>query len=844
MEERCCQLNKRAFWKSDWFLGLVLTLIFCFAYSINFAPLKSLEFAAYDTAISASRMPADDKIVIVDIDDASIERLGRWPWPRSIVSSVIKRLSEANARLIGVDIFFSEKQKATKSAQVSLQLAQLLRQQGKIEEANKVQAEILATDDDHLLVSATRQSGNVYMPMFFDPGTPLGNPDAITQPFINRIDIKNVIDADTAANPINAVKLHFPFPELANAAAGLGFLNVVLDSDGTLRTDPLVVEYYGQFFPSLALMMAARDLNLTVDDIQLHLGQSIALGALEIGSDTQMRMYPAFHGEGESAVFKHYPFHEVLSGAIPASVFKDKIVLIGVTGTGLGETYVTPVSNYMSGVEFQANVLQSILDESFYTQPAWASLVEFSLIVLIGIFLIALLPRMSVMAGSIVSILLFLSLLAASFFLLVSSALWLQTMTASTLLLIGYLFLTTKRHFASEEAREKISADSAETNKMLGLSFQSQGMLDMAFDKFRKCPVNDDILQCIYNLALDFERKRQFNKASSVYEYISEHNKSYKDVSTRIERMQSAGETMIFGGASTGGGMSTLLITGGAKPTLGRYEIIRELGKGAMGTVYLGKDPKINREVAIKTMALAQEFEPDEMEEVKERFFREAETAGMLNHPNIVTIFDAGDEHDLAYIAMEFLDGSDLAPYTKKGKLFPAAATLKICGKVAEALHYAQSQNVVHRDIKPANIMLLRDKSVKVTDFGIARITASSKTKTGVVLGTPSYMSPEQLSGKHVDGRSDLFSLGVMMYEMLSGARPFRGDSMATLMFQIANEPHPDIREHNANISDRTAKLINHMLSKDPATRIPNGAAVIKEIIQCLREMSAKGGKS
>jgi serine/threonine-protein kinase len=556
-----------------------------------------------------------------------------------------------------------------------------------------------------------------------------------------------------------------------------------------------------------------------------------------------MRMHPAFHGEGEGSVFKHYPFHEVLSGAVPSSVFKDKIVLIGVTGTGLGETYVTPVSNYMSGVEFQANVLQSILDESFYTQPSWSSLAELGLILFIGIYLITLVPRMSPALGSATSLLLLMLLLGVNFFLLVSSALWLQTITASILLIVGHLLLTTKKYFASEEAKEKISADSAETNKMLGLSFQSQGMLDMAFDKFRKCPVNDDLLQCLYNLALDFERKRQFNKATSVYEYISEHNKSYKDVSTRMERMQSAGETMIFGGGATGGGMSTLLITGGAKPTLGRYEIIRELGKGAMGTVYLGKDPKINREVAIKTMALAQEFEPDEMEEVKERFFREAETAGMLNHPNIVTIFDAGDEHDLAYIAMEFLDGSDLAPYTKKGKLLPPAATLKICGKVAEALHYAQSQNVVHRDIKPANIMLLKDKSIKVTDFGIARITASSKTKTGVVLGTPSYMSPEQLSGKHVDGRSDLFSLGVMMYEMLCGVRPFRGDSMATLMFQIANEPHPDIREHNSNITERTAKLIDSMLSKDPATRIANGSAVIKEIIQCLREMSAKGDK-
>jgi serine/threonine-protein kinase len=173
----------------------------------------------------------------------------------------------------------------------------------------------------------------------------------------------------------------------------------------------------------------------------------------------------------------------------------------------------------------------------------------------------------------------------------------------------------------------------------------------------------------------------------------------------------------------------------------------------------------------------------------------------------------------------------------------PQAATLKIVGKVAEALHYASQQHVVHRDIKPANIMLLKDKTVKVTDFGIARVTASSKTKTGVVLGTPSYMSPEQLSGKHVDGRSDIFSLGVMLYEMLVGERPFKGDSMATLLFQIANEPHADIRDIDPNLPEEVSKLIDAMLVKDADKRLQNGAAVIRGVIASLKAMAAKEGK-
>jgi len=273
---------------------------------------------------------------------------------------------------------------------------------------------------------------------------------------------------------------------------------------------------------------------------------------------------------------------------------------------------------------------------------------------------------------------------------------------------------------------------------------------------------------------------------------------------------------------------------------LGRYEVEKELGKGAMGIVYLGRDPKINRVVAIKTMALSQEFEADEVDEVKERFFREAETAGRLNHPNIVTIFDAGEEHDLAYIAMEFLKGKDLAPNTKADNLLDIRTVLDIVIKSADALDYAHSENVVHRDIKPANIMYEPDtKKVKLTDFGIARITDSSKTKTGMVLGTPSYMSPEQLSGKKVDGRSDLFSLGVMLYQLLTGKLPFTGDSMAALMFKIANEPHQSLLELRPDLPARLGPIIDKALQKSANDRYSRGAQMVEDLRTSLNSLGA-----
>jgi serine/threonine-protein kinase len=413
-------------------------------------------------------------------------------------------------------------------------------------------------------------------------------------------------------------------------------------------------------------------------------------------------------------------------------------------------------------------------------------------------------------------------------------------MLPAALLLVGHLLLTTKRFLLTEKGKIKSDADSAESNRMLGLAFQGQGQLDMAFDKFRKVPLDDSLMDVLYNLGLDFERKRQFNKAESVFNYMADHNPKFRDLEARTVQSRAMAETIILGSSSGRSNDSTMKLDQAnvAKPMLGRYEIEKELGKGAMGVVYLGKDPKISRVVAIKTMALAQEFEADELEDVKARFFREAETAGRLNHPHIVTMYDAGEEHDLAYIAMEFLKGKDLVMYTKQPNLLPLPKVLSIVARVADALNYAHSLNVVHRDIKPANIMYdLESDTVKVTDFGIARITDSSKTKTGMVLGTPSYMSPEQLAGTKIEGHSDLFSLGVSLYQLVCGKLPFEGDSMAQLMFRIANEPHTDILSVNPNLPPCVVAIINKALAKKIPDRFANGSAMAEAIRQCAASL-------
>jgi serine/threonine-protein kinase len=271
-------------------------------------------------------------------------------------------------------------------------------------------------------------------------------------------------------------------------------------------------------------------------------------------------------------------------------------------------------------------------------------------------------------------------------------------------------------------------------------------------------------------------------------------------------------------------------------PIFGRYEIIRELGRGSMGTVYLGRDPKINREVAIKTLRYA-DVGPGDLDQVKTRFFREAEAAGKLSHPNIVSIYDVGEEHDMAYMAMELLNGKDLSRFCKPEHLLPVCQVLPIIAEVAVALDYAHNQGVIHRDIKPANIMLLEDGRIKVTDFGIALVVDASKTRTGIVLGTPTYMSPEQVDSRALDGRSDLFSLGIIFYELLTGSKPFNGDTISTILHGITHKAHPPFSEFKIDIPACCQTIIDKLLAKELEERFDSAAQLSKEIERCMAEL-------
>ena len=274
----------------------------------------------------------------------------------------------------------------------------------------------------------------------------------------------------------------------------------------------------------------------------------------------------------------------------------------------------------------------------------------------------------------------------------------------------------------------------------------------------------------------------------------------------------------------------------------GRYEIVGELGRGAMGVVYKATDPVIGRTVAVKTIKLSAEGTGLTRPELLARFQTEARAAGVLTHPNIVVVFDAGEEDGLYYITMELVEGRSLQALLDDGHSFPLPRVLRIMEQACSALQFAHERSVVHRDIKPANLMLTGDDTVKVTDFGTAKILQfGTVQQTAHVMGTPSYMSPEQVKGRAVDGRSDIFSLGVMLYEMVTGEKPFPGQNITTVIYKIVNEEPVPPKQVNPTVHPGISAVVMRALAKDPDTRYQSCREMLEDL-RNYRSLSAALG--
>jgi serine/threonine-protein kinase len=303
--------------------------------------------------------------------------------------------------------------------------------------------------------------------------------------------------------------------------------------------------------------------------------------------------------------------------------------------------------------------------------------------------------------------------------------------------------------------------------------------------------------------------------------------------------------------AAPGGPAGGLGLTGGAPPSRlarsGRlrpgqkfhhFQVQQELGQGATATVYRAIDERDGATVALKTLSLSDDWPEDLLEEAKLRLLREAEAAGSLAHPDIVEIKGSGEHEGVVYLAMEYVQGVNLGMHAAEGRLLPPRLATEMCARVADALYFAHQRGIIHRDIKPANIVFdQKNRRVRVMDFGVARVVDSRATRTGVILGSPSYMAPEQLDARPVTPQSDLFSLGVTLFQLLTGMLPFRSDSIPGLMQKIANEPHPPLRVVRPDLPASLSAAIDRALEKDPGMRYRSGAEMAQALRDAAREV-------
>ena len=814
-------------------------------------PWAYFENRNYDFWVERYRNAEEQPIAIVAIDERSIRQFGDWPWPRSRIADLVDLISDQGADALGICILYTQPDQSPGLLEIRQLKAQLSNPQwngagSSIDRFDGLlsDAEARLSQDDRL-IAAIRRGRNVVLPILSTRAHPTGNDsaDPSGMVIINSLnatvlptgstDTPLVLARAIGAGPQELLTVSGvlePFEALAGKAGAMGHMNLLSDPDGRVRRVPLLVDFNGRLIPALPFQLALKHVGGRLKDMSVEVdffGQPhLLIEHLDLPTDGAYRML--LNHDREWTRQRWFSCSEIFNEEIDPVVFKDKIVLIGVTAEPAAQSYPVGLRDRASDIEIMANALAGILATDRLSRPSWAQVLEFGVVLYFAFFLVVVIPRVNTRVGATILISFLATWYAAAVGLLLGYGYKIEVMGPVVLAAGGFFLL----QFTLASSR--LQADKLDACKTLGLSYQGQGMLDMAYEKFVQCPVQDrTVKNLLYNLALDFERKRMFNKALEIYRHIRTAG-AFKDVDKRRRRLTELDGTMVAGGRNE----TTLRMgDGSAKPTFGRYEILREIGRGAMGTVYLARDPKINRDVAIKTLSYS-EVEPAELAEVKMRFSREAEAAGKLSHPNIVSIYDVGEEHDMAYIAMELLSGETLTRYCQKDSVLPIPRALAVIAEVTAALDYAHNQGVVHRDIKPANIMMLADGRIKVTDFSIAQVVDASQTRTGVILGTPSYMSPEQVNGKRIDGRSDLFSLGIVFYELLTGTRPFKGDSMSAILYAISHHAHTPLARVASDIPACVKSIVNRLLAKRTTKRFASAEKALQEINACMKRIN------
>ncbi|MBW1913614.1 MAG: CHASE2 domain-containing protein [Deltaproteobacteria bacterium] len=810
-------------------------MIFAYYTYSGFPPLETIEKYFYDIEMSLTQdKPQEiDNITLIEIDDKSIAELGPWPWPRHLIAEMIAKLNKNGAILIGLDIPLPDQGRNQVRAEGLAEIRSIREQYLARPQENKntpLEQWIIENLDlienrlhgDIPLIQSMENERNVILQLSalqrdqYDSEITLDT-SSISENFLQPVKISYETQEKLSKN-----YLILPYKDLIPHSAGIGHGTLTINNGFSGRSHPLFINYQNSaFIPSLPLRLTMA-----------FFGQEPKLTNFEENSiQINNRAIPLSEGQilinfSNSKNFSRLSFSDALHSQQMPPVVEGRIILIGFSHLK-SEQFDTPCSKEMSEIELTANIINSMINISPISRPSNMRYIELILLLLLGAYAALSLPlrgqlsRLLWSAGLIV----FVFTLGTSLFLMLG--IWFQPVSIALCIAVIYMGISARMLFTEANA----DRNQSEITRLLTLNSQNQELLDLLLNKSLNMPLNKEIKEIIYHLGLDFEKKRMIKKALMAYEFINQDGE-FRDLHKRIHALQQDISSAESGDEDVD---LTIFSDGGIRPgtNVGRYKILSELGKGSMGLVYKAQDPQINRLVAIKTIRFADDFDEDILQSIKDRFFREAEIAGRLSHPSIITIHDVGDDNDLTYMAMEFLEGTSLEKFIVKENLLPFRQALNLISKIAEALYFAHKQNVIHRDIKPANIMLLNDGSIKVMDFGIAKAVSSSRTKTGVILGTPNYMSPEQIMGQKVSFKSDIFSLGVLFFQIITGELPFQGSNLSGLLYKITQVKHPSPRKYNPKIPKVCEQIIDKAMAKNPENRF-TGANDMAKVIKLL----------
>ena len=596
-----------------------------------------------------------------------------------------------------------------------------------------------------------------------------------------------------------------PLERFATAAHGTGIEPTLApDADGVARSDALLVtdgSAAGAPSATLAAWLAAHGLGRAA---LRPVSGGVLAGTTLLHTGSGTRWIPLYgRRAGEDGGTVRLSLDDLAGGRVVAAALEHRTLVIGRGGAAL----TTPTGAGLSEGEALAQRIASLEAGDYLVYPGYASALEVLLLLLAIVYAAAIAPRLSTPVRAAVTLLLGLALLALEFVLLAAASIWIPCLVAAISLLLAT--------FAVWVVPEPRTAPAMLAGRIAPLTAPPRRPATQV--AARKPSAASDPRPAPGGRPTLVPEPLGTSAPASLRE-ISESLEARREDRSRAEVAD-----LLLGRSKRP-----------PKPKLGRYELDRELGRGAMGTVYLGRDPRINRVVAIKAIPIVEEFSEEDLAEARARFFREAEMAGRLKHPGIVTVHDAGEDGGIAWIAMEYVGGHLLSEHVASDRLLPPKTVLELAARVADALDYAHAQDVIHRDIKPGNIMFdPATLETKITDFGIARLTNSSATRTGIVLGTPSFMAPEQLEGRNVTGRSDLFALGVTLFQLLAGQLPFRADSMTGLMDKIANAPHPPLNTIRPDLAPCVSEIVDRALQKNPADRFATAGDLARAIRAC-----------